>query len=102
MEIKNIGNVRLLEEWPCHLDIVTESHESIMASVQLIQHKGAKYDTQSVVVLEKEGVIGLWVSGKSWAKLPEWWEDASILFEHYQAGLDADGERVAGRTRAGG
>ena len=85
MKLTRMGSVRVETDWPCAIDVDTDS-ENLMAQICLMRDPAIRkpWMGQQVRVLLKDSALGIFVSPYPDSEPPEWWRDASILWRYDQ------------------
>ena len=84
MEITGIGRLRI-GKWPIDLDIEIDSADNLSAEIFLVGTKARKkYETQIVRVLLKKNNLGIFMSRYADFRVPAYWVDAELIWEHQQ------------------
>ena len=85
MKLTGMGRVRVETDWPCAIDVDTDS-ENLMAQICLMRDPAIRkpWMGQQVRVLLKDSALGIFVSPYPDSEPPEWWRDASILWRYDQ------------------
>ena len=85
MKLTGMGSVRVETDWPCAIDVDTDS-ENLMAQICLMSDSTMRksWMGQQVLVLLKERTLGIFVSPYPDSEPPEWWRDAAVLWRYDQ------------------
>ena len=84
MKITGTAEIQVGTDWPCQINI-EEIGEDLLASVFMVSALPLRcWEGQQVRVLLKENLLTFFISPYPDAVLPEYWQDAKVIFEHRQ------------------